>query len=438
MDPRKLSLYLVTDRPLCLGRDLEWVVKEAVKGGATIVQLREKDIDTRDFVELGKRLKDALKPYGVPLIINDRIDVALAVDADGVHIGQSDMPYETARRLLGPDKIIGLSIETLEELEQANSLDVDYVAASPVFGTPTKTDTAEPWGLDGLKEFCRRSKHPVVAIGGMNRNTAAATMQCGTDGLAVVSAIVSADSPKDASSELLALIDANRSTSWTREVWARASKIYNAILELPFIKELADGTLPTEKFDRYIAQDEAYLGNYGRQMFAFDELLTDPDEKAMFYEFAKSGMDGEKMMHELLIDRFGINTAVSPSVVTDSYNSHSQAAVDTGNICIGLASLLPCMWVYNEVGRHIMAIAASEGNPYKEWIAEYSTDELTQGVNTVLRMADKYAELADEATRERMTREFLEATLYEYAFWDYGYNGEDKDYSYMNSIKEWI
>ena len=142
-----LKLYLVTDRALAGDRDIEWIVKEAVEGGCTIVQLREKNTPTGEFVKIAGRLKAALAPYGVPLIINDRIDVALASDADGVHIGQSDMPYDIARRLLGPDKIIGLSIENFEELEEANGLDVDYVAASPVFGTPSKTDTAEQWGL---------------------------------------------------------------------------------------------------------------------------------------------------------------------------------------------------------------------------------------------------------------------------------------------------
>ncbi|MBQ1936297.1 MAG: thiamine phosphate synthase, partial [Bacteroidales bacterium] len=136
-----LSLYLVTDRDLSLGRSLEEVVSEAVAGGVTVVQLREKDASTGEFVELARRMMDMLNPLGVPLIINDRVDVALAVDADGVHIGQSDMKYEDARRLLGPDKIIGLSVESFEDIEAANALDVDYVGISPVYGTPTKTDT---------------------------------------------------------------------------------------------------------------------------------------------------------------------------------------------------------------------------------------------------------------------------------------------------------
>jgi len=202
MRAEQLSLYLVTDRGLSNGRDIEWIIEEAIKGGVTIVQLREKDIDTREFIELGLRLKKILNPYDVPLIINDRIDVALAVDADGIHIGQSDMPYDIARKILGPDKIIGLSIETFDELDQANGLNVDYVALSPIFSTPTKTDTASPWGIEGAKEFVKRSVHPTVAIGGININTAADVKKTGVDGIAVVSAIVSAENPCIAAKEL--------------------------------------------------------------------------------------------------------------------------------------------------------------------------------------------------------------------------------------------
>jgi len=206
MKAEDLKLYLVTDRGLAGGRDLESLVLDAVAGGVTMVQLREKDIDTREFVSLALRLKAALRGSGVPLIINDRIDVALAADADGVHIGQSDMPYDIARRLLGPDRIIGLSIENLGQLEEANGLDLDYVAASPVFATSTKTDTAAPWGLDGLREFKRISRHPVVGIGGMNAMTAREVFTAGADGIAVVSAIISVESPRAAAEQIIASI----------------------------------------------------------------------------------------------------------------------------------------------------------------------------------------------------------------------------------------
>ena len=201
-----LLLYLVTDRPLSLGRPLEEIVAEAVAGGVTMVQLREKEAPTGEFVALAKSLKALLAPLGVHLIINDRVDVALAADADGVHIGQSDMSYEDARRLLGKDKIIGLSVENFDDLAIANTLDVDYVGISPVYGTPTKSDTAEPFGLEGLRKAVAMSVHPTVAIGGMNASTIGEVMAAGTDGVAVVSAICSAPSPRKAAQELLKVI----------------------------------------------------------------------------------------------------------------------------------------------------------------------------------------------------------------------------------------
>ena len=201
-----LLLYLVTDRPLSLGRPIEEIVIEAVAGGVTMVQLREKEAPTGEFVALAKSLKALLSPLGVPLIINDRVDVALAADADGVHIGQSDMSYEDARRLLGGDKIIGLSVENFDDLAVANTLDVDYVGISPVYGTPTKSDTAEPFGLEGLRKAVAMSVHPTVAIGGMNASTIGEVMAAGADGVAVVSAICSAPSPRQAAQELLKVI----------------------------------------------------------------------------------------------------------------------------------------------------------------------------------------------------------------------------------------
>lgn len=208
MNREQLRLYLVTDRDIAGGRDIAEIVTQAVEGGVTMVQLREKHLDTREFIALAERLKKALAPYGVPLLINDRVDVALASGADGVHIGQSDMPYKAARRLLGPDKIIGLSVENFSQIAEANALaDLDYIGVSPVFATPTKTDTAEPFGLEGLRRAVQESVHPVVGIGGMNARTAADAIAAGADGIAVVSAIVGAESPKEASRELIKIME---------------------------------------------------------------------------------------------------------------------------------------------------------------------------------------------------------------------------------------
>ena len=130
-------------------------------------------------------------------------------------------------------------------------------------------------------------------------------------------------------------------------------------------------------------------------------------------------------MHALLIDRFGIDTKVLPSPITADYNAHTQAALATGSKEVGLAAMLPCMWVYNEVGKYILSIASVDGNPYAEWIREYGNEAFTEGVNAVLQLADSYAAAASPEIRKRMTAEYLAATRYEYYFWDYGYYGKD-------------
>jgi thiamine-phosphate pyrophosphorylase len=205
------GLYLVTDRDLCGGRPLDEIVLAAVRGGAACVQLREKNLSTRSFVEEARSIKALLTPFQVPLIINDRIDVALAVGAEGVHIGQEDMPYPLARVILGRGIIIGLSVETWDDVEQAEEWEVDYLGVSPVFETPTKTDTRGSWGLGGIARIRAYSRHPLIAIGGLNGTNAGAAMQAGADGIAVVSAICAAPDPFLASRELCRIIDDSRS-----------------------------------------------------------------------------------------------------------------------------------------------------------------------------------------------------------------------------------
>jgi thiamine-phosphate pyrophosphorylase len=200
------GIYLVTDRTSLSGKSLDDVILRAVKGGATMVQLREKDVSIRFFIEEARRLMKILAPFGVPLIINDRVDVALAIGADGVHIGQEDMPYPLARKLLGPQAIIGLSVETPEQVEAAEAFDVNYLGVSAIFATPTKTDTRNHWGLDGLRKVRAMTRHPLVAIGGINASNAAEIMKAGADSLAVVSAICSTPDPQKATEHLRSII----------------------------------------------------------------------------------------------------------------------------------------------------------------------------------------------------------------------------------------
>jgi thiamine-phosphate pyrophosphorylase len=196
------SLYLVTDRTLMGGRAMEEVVLSAVRGGAGVVQLREKNCSTREFVALARSLKARLAPFGTPLIINDRVDVALACGADGVHLGQSDMEYADARRILGPGAIIGVSIERPEQ----SAPGADYLGVGPIFATPTKPDAAPPWGLEALAAYRRTTRQILIAIGGIHAGNARQVIDAGADGVAVVSAICAAADPEAAARALRAAI----------------------------------------------------------------------------------------------------------------------------------------------------------------------------------------------------------------------------------------
>ena len=207
---RVAGLHLVTDSTLCGARGVLAVVEAAVRGGTRVVQLREKTLATRAFVERARALKALLSPLGVPLIINDRLDVALACGADGVHVGQDDLSPEDVRRWL-PHALVGLSIERIDQLAEAERLPVDYYGASPVFTTATKADTAPALGLEGLRALRERSRRPLVAIGGIDEHNAAQVMAAGADALAVVSALCTAADPEAAARRLCAAMETFRS-----------------------------------------------------------------------------------------------------------------------------------------------------------------------------------------------------------------------------------
>jgi len=210
------SLYLIADPMATGGRALEAVIAAAVAGGVTLVQLRDKQASTRDLLEAARRLKAILAPRGIPLIVNDRIDVALAAEAEGVHVGQEDMPAEIARRLIGPDRILGL---TLREESQAHAVDpaiVDYAGVGPIQATATKRDAAAPRGVAGFAAFRRHVPVPTVAIGGVTVALAAALRQAGADGLAVAAAIGAAPDPEAAAQAFTAAVAAAATPTFAR------------------------------------------------------------------------------------------------------------------------------------------------------------------------------------------------------------------------------
>ena len=200
-----LSLYLVTDKSDDVEKFLK-TIEEAIKGGVSVVQIREKTADTLDFYNLALKVKEITEKHNVPLIINDRVDVALAVDAEGVHVGQSDMPCDVTRALVGPDKIVGVSAATIEEARKAESDGADYIGAGAVFPTATKDDAPKITKKD-LKEIVESINIPVVANGDITLNNAHELNDTGIAGLSVVSAIMSSENPKKSSEELLKIFN---------------------------------------------------------------------------------------------------------------------------------------------------------------------------------------------------------------------------------------
>jgi thiamine-phosphate pyrophosphorylase len=208
IQPVDYSLYVITDAQLSRGRSHRQVIQAAIRGGATMVQYREKNASTRKMIDEALELRDLCRAHGVPFIVNDRVDVTLAVGADGVHVGQDDMPASLARKLIGPDKILGVSAENVEQARAAIADGADYVGAGAIFATTTKADANKPIEIPGLLKIARVCTIPVVGIGGINASNATSVIHSGAAGIAVISAIVSADDVEHAARELRNIVDA--------------------------------------------------------------------------------------------------------------------------------------------------------------------------------------------------------------------------------------
>ncbi|MGB0405039.1 MAG: thiamine phosphate synthase [Fusobacterium sp.] len=200
------SMYLVTDRDILSGRDLNKAVEESILGGTTIVQLREKHISDEEFLKIARELKKITDKYNIPFIINDNIEIAKLVDATGVHIGQSDNDLKYARKILGQDKIIGVSVGNIEEARLAEEGGADYVGIGTIFFTTTKNDINKPLEIIGLKKIVDYINIPNVAIGGIHLNNIKEVMKTGTDGVAIISEILGKKDIKKASEVLLSYI----------------------------------------------------------------------------------------------------------------------------------------------------------------------------------------------------------------------------------------
>jgi thiamine-phosphate pyrophosphorylase len=201
------SLYLVTENAHSNLEKFLNTIMQSIEGGVTVVQLRAKEASTQALITLGKALLAILIPLGIPLIINDRVDIAHAISANGVHLGQSDLNVAAARAILGPQAIIGISVETLEQAILAQDEEIDYLAVGPLFPTLSKKDCGALWRLEELQQVCTLSRYPVIAIGGINERNIDSVMSNGVAGIAVISAIFRAPSPLNAARKLKTRIE---------------------------------------------------------------------------------------------------------------------------------------------------------------------------------------------------------------------------------------
>ena len=194
---RGLDFVLITDRKVC-GKKLTDIIEQAIDGGVGTVQLREKDLSTGDLYSLAKEIREITERKGANLIINDRVDIATAVDADGVHLGWQSLEIDTVRRMIGQDKIIGFSAHSLEEAKRAENSGADYISISPIFDTVNKDYFIEPLGVGEIGKIKAQINIPVIALGGINENNVNKVLKNGADGIAVISAILLSDSPGQA------------------------------------------------------------------------------------------------------------------------------------------------------------------------------------------------------------------------------------------------
>jgi len=196
-------LCFIADSEAAAGRDILQLIAAAVEGGSTMIQLRGKKWTSRELLDVGMKAVRFLRQKNIPLIINDRVDIALACEVDGVHLGQDDMPLPYARKILGKDRIIGISVATPAEAEAAEKDGADYVGAGPVFGTLSKNDLGPLLGLEGLRAIRNKIKIPILAVGGISAANVADVIFAGADGVAVISAIAAAENPRRAAIEII-------------------------------------------------------------------------------------------------------------------------------------------------------------------------------------------------------------------------------------------
>ena len=435
IDRSALGLYLVTDRALAGKRNLETIVEEAVLGGVTMVQLREKNCSKEEYVRLGKSMKSLLDKYNVPLIINDDVEVAAVCGADGVHLGQSDTSVAMARRILGPDKIIGLSVENFDQVQQAEMLDVDYIAASPVYRTRTKKDTKTAFRPEGVEKMVRMSSHPVIGIGRMNADTAPEIIRRGADGVAVVSAIISAKNPRSAAQAIAKAVGnarANKSDKspdrikWSAIADLCTKDIIGRISKKPFFIEMGTGKLKYQHFHSFMIQNEWIFRQYS-QMLRYLEVRTESSESAhridnlimslIHYLNDNMGPDTSRM-HSFYLGE-------SPLIRDESISPSSRALIRfmktnirEESVGVALTTLYAYPHIVSLLGRHFAANSNNESNRYISWVNLYSSPEFSHDMQQFTKVVDTLARDSDIHRKIQMLKVYRKCSKLILSIWD--------------------
>ncbi|KAA0156242.1 hypothetical protein FNF29_01032 [Cafeteria roenbergensis] len=460
-----LRVYAVTDSSLLgtRGLSVEEAVAEAVRGGVSMVQVRDKEAPTGELIAMVRRAIRASRASAegrrIPVIVNDRADVALVAGADGLHVGQSDMSILDARQILGPQSIIGVTVSNAEQARLAVSQGADYLGTDPVFETPTKTDSAAI-GVGGLRAIVEAAGSvPVVAIGGLNASNAASVLaSSGAAGVAVVSAVFGQDDICGAATVLRTAVDGSSGAGGAGEASAAsaasspcsaegpaakaalaepfpippfakscleaAGKSWSASFTHPFVLGLADGTLDADRFKFYQMQDARYLESFADACAYVAARCPDPDDKGWFLRAATLALEVERSLH---LD-FGTKLGYTPADIAalqltpnaKAYGDHMVQSAMRAPLVEAVAALAPCPWLYTDLGAHLASTYGppADDHPYAAWLRTYADDSFSEYMGNLLSRMEKFADEASESVRARARAAFATSSRYEYMFWD--------------------
>lgn len=423
-----LTLYAVTDRTWLGGRTLAEVVEQAIRGGATMVQLREKDKTSDEILASAREIAPVCRKYGVPFIMNDSIELARQAGADGVHLGQSDVPDGDVRRM-AEGLILGMSANTVESAKRAEALGADYLGVGAVFGTTTKHD-ARHLSPEKLREITASVSIPVVAIGGISADNILELTGCGMQGAAVVSALFAQDDPLQAARDLRGKAECMKQSGMTARLLASSVDLWQAYYDHPFVQGIQNGTLDHEKFRFYTIQDYLYLLDYAKVFAVGMSRADDPAVMHTFSQYISQIMDCEMNVHEGYMGTFGITKdelrAAQPSLANRSYTSYMLACAQAGGPAEALTAILACAVSYEHIAKEMVRRQPDcISDPfYGAWVASYASEQYAEENRVLCGMVDRLTANYTETQCAKLIDIFRTCARYEKAFWDMSWNLE--------------